>query len=273
MCNKMYNDKPKDVIKNPSESVCWIAQTPALLDFGMTCSVKSATAKPLLTKPHPIKLLLGLLVALTLLLTACTQTQQSNQIKADQSDSQNSKAHIQKYLDIIDDLKANNLQAMKVDEITEDTNRQFVQAMLAHQQAAVMMAYTELKYGTDADARNMAQRSIDIQQAQMNWMYQWLESYTPAHDAADQVVNADHFAFFERGTQYYQSMIHAAQENSPDKAFVLLMQLHQAQALDMSNQAELLSLDTQIQALADDIYDTQAAQIAQMQAWLDKHKN
>lgn len=41
----------------------------------------------------------------------------------------------------------------------------------------------------------------------------------------------------------------------------------------MIKQADVLALDAEVQALAEDIYDTQSAQIQQMEAWLNKHQH
>ncbi len=218
-------------------------------------------------KTASIKLLGVLVVGLLsmLLLTACTQKEESTHLKAAQSEAGAANSHSQKYLDIITDLKKSSAQV----DGDMDINQQFIQVMRSHQQAAVMMAYIQLKHGKDADARSIAQRSIDIQQAQMSWMDQWLSFYTPK----DSVQSADQFVLSKPSSQHFQSMTKAAQQSSPDQAFILLMQLHQSQTLAMIKQADVLALDAEVQALAEDIYDTQSAQIQQMEAWLNKHQH
>lgn len=203
-------------------------------------------------------------MASMLLLTACAQKDESSHLVSAQTESSAANGHSQKYLDVIDGLKQSTAHA----DDGIDANRQFVQLMRSHQQAAVMMAYIELKYGTDADARSLAQRSIDIQQAQMSWMDQWLSAYQP-----QEAQHIDTLPTIKPSAQHLQSMSQATQDSSPDKAFILLMQLHQTQALAMIRQVNLLALDAEVQALAEDIYDTQSAQIEQMQAWLNKHQH
>lgn len=222
---------------------------------------------------------LFLILTPALMLTACTQKDEGAQMNAAQAESSHA-AHSQKYLDIITELEnskkdnfkpGNTSQTADSQSHARDVNRQFVEVMLSHQQAAVMMAYTELKHGKDPDARNIAQRSIDIQQVQMNWMNQWLASYTP--DASDDEALDDGIELDVSDSEHHQKMIHAAQENSPDKAFVELMHLHQNQAMVMASQAKNLTLNTEVRALADDIFDTQSAQTKQMQAWLSEQKD
>lgn len=263
----MYSHDPKQ----PVGSVCWghctgrsYHQT-QYVGFGtrLVDTVSLASAAP---KSKRMFVLL-MILASVLLLSACTQKEESAHIKAAQTEAGAAKAYSQKYLDIINDLKKSSIDGSQM--ATADANWQFIQAMRTHQQAAVMMAYVELKYGKDADARNIAQRSIDIQQAQMSWMDQWLASYTPSQ--ADAPKNIDPLAVNKPSAAHFQSMIQAAQDGTPDKAFVSLMRLHQSQALIMAKQVRLLTSDAQIQALADDIYDTQTAEIKQMQAWLDQH--
>jgi uncharacterized protein (DUF305 family) len=50
----------------------------------------------------------------------------------------------------------------------------FLRGMIAHHQGAVDMAQAQLKYGTDAQVRRMAQEIIRAQNLEIRWMQKWL---------------------------------------------------------------------------------------------------
>lgn len=61
-------------------------------------------------------------------------------------------------------------------DMTGNADRDFVMMMIPHHQAAVAMAQTELKYGTNTHLRNLAQHIIAAQQAEIRQMRTLLES-------------------------------------------------------------------------------------------------
>lgn len=63
------------------------------------------------------------------------------------------------------------MQGMKSD----DPDVAFAQGMIAHHQGAIDMAKTELKYGKDADMRQLAQEIIAAQQPEIDRMQRWLK--------------------------------------------------------------------------------------------------
>ncbi len=50
----------------------------------------------------------------------------------------------------------------------------FARGMLPHHKGAVDMAEVELKYGKDAEMRELAQAVIDAQQAEIEQMQNWI---------------------------------------------------------------------------------------------------
>lgn len=60
-----------------------------------------------------------------------------------------------------------------------DPDLDFVRLMLAHHQAAVEMAKTELKYGKDPQIRRLAQEIITDQQSEIELMRLWLKQRDP----------------------------------------------------------------------------------------------
>jgi uncharacterized protein (DUF305 family) len=61
----------------------------------------------------------------------------------------------------------------------EDIDVAFVCGMIPHHQGAIDMAKAELAYGDDPWAREMAQRVIDAQEAEIAQMKEWLAKVAP----------------------------------------------------------------------------------------------
>ena len=57
-----------------------------------------------------------------------------------------------------------------------DPDAAFAQGMLGHHIGAVDMAEIELKYGTDAEMRKLAQEIIDAQQSEIEQMQNWINA-------------------------------------------------------------------------------------------------
>ncbi len=61
----------------------------------------------------------------------------------------------------------------------EDIDVAFICGMIPHHQGAIDMAKAELKYGDDPWAREMAQKVIDVQEAEIAQMKDWLAKLAP----------------------------------------------------------------------------------------------
>lgn len=60
--------------------------------------------------------------------------------------------------------------------IDGDPDVAFMEGMLAHHRGAVEMSEVALRYGSDEQVRDLAQRIIDAQAAEIEEMEQWLEA-------------------------------------------------------------------------------------------------
>lgn len=67
-------------------------------------------------------------------------------------------------------------QAMDV-AYTGDADVDFVRAMIPHHQGAIEMAKIVRDYGDDPDVRKLADNIITSQQAEIDWMVDWLEKH------------------------------------------------------------------------------------------------
>jgi uncharacterized protein (DUF305 family) len=61
----------------------------------------------------------------------------------------------------------------------EDIDVAFICGMIPHHQGAIDMAKAELEYGDDPWAREMAQKVIDAQEAEIAQMKEWLAKVAP----------------------------------------------------------------------------------------------
>lgn len=68
-----------------------------------------------------------------------------------------------------------NNQLMMQAGMVEDLDVAFVCAMIPHHQSAINMAKAELKHGDNEWAKEMAQKIIDAQEAEIAEMVAWLE--------------------------------------------------------------------------------------------------
>lgn len=62
-------------------------------------------------------------------------------------------------------------------EYTGDADVDFVKSMIPHHQGAVNMARIVLEHGTDPEVRTLAEGVIKAQEAEIQWMTDWLEKY------------------------------------------------------------------------------------------------
>ncbi len=70
------------------------------------------------------------------------------------------------------------VSGMRRAPMTGDADRDFVSQMMAHHQAAIAMAKTELKYGRDPELRKLAQNIAGGQQQEVAEMNDWKTSHS-----------------------------------------------------------------------------------------------
>jgi uncharacterized protein (DUF305 family) len=80
----------------------------------------------------------------------------------------------QAHTDLMAGMDENN-QLMMQAGMVEDLDVAFVCAMIPHHQSAINMAKAELEHGDNPWAKEMAQKIIDAQEAEISEMTEWLE--------------------------------------------------------------------------------------------------
>ncbi|WP_375276317.1 CopM family metallochaperone [Methylorubrum thiocyanatum] len=90
--------------------------------------------------------------------------------------------------------EANDRMHAAMSEIPSDADEAFMRGMLAHHRGAVEMAEVELAHGKDEEARDLAQRIIEAQQAEIEEMEAWLEARSIETSPARMPAGMDHAA-------------------------------------------------------------------------------
>jgi uncharacterized protein (DUF305 family) len=85
----------------------------------------------------------------------------------------------QAHSDLMAGMDENNQLMMRAGMV-EDLDIAFVCAMIPHHQSAINMAKAELKHGDNEWAKEMAQKIIDAQEAEIAEMTEWLEGQDTA---------------------------------------------------------------------------------------------
>ena len=152
-----------------------------------------------------------------------------------------------------------------------DPDAAFAQGMLAHHIGAVDMAEIELKYGTDAEMRKLAQEIIDAQQSEIEQMKTWLannpDAKTPTAD-----TKAMQQAYAKGMDAMHGDMMAAIADPIPDMAFARGMLLHHTGAVDMAATQLKYGKHPEMRKLAQEIIDAQQTEIEQMKSWIAANK-
>ena len=153
-----------------------------------------------------------------------------------------------------------------------DPDAAFAQGMLAHHIGAVDMAEIELKYGTDAEMRKLAQEIIDAQQSEIEQMKTWLannpDSKMPTAD-----TKAMQQAYAKGMDAMHGDMMKGIADPVPDMAFARGMLLHHTGAVDMAETQLKYGKNPEMRKLAQEIIDAQQPEIEQMQSWIAANKS
>ncbi len=148
-----------------------------------------------------------------------------------------------------------------------DPDTAFAQGMLGHHTGAVAMAQTELKYGTDAEMRKLAQEIIDAQQSEITVMKTWLASH-PDVSSPTPDTKAMQQAYAQGIDAMHGEMMAGVSDPVPDMAFARGMLPHHAGAVDMAKVQLEYGKDAEMRKLAQAIIDAQEPEIKQMKKWI-----
>lgn len=151
---------------------------------------------------------------------------------------------------------------------TGDPDNDFAMMMITHHQGAINMSQEELKNGTDADMKAMAQSIITAQQKEITQFQAFLAGHQPQLPAVPD-FDALQMANMMRMTQ--ANDLRPLTGNT-DFDFAQLMVDHHRSAVENSDAELKYGRQTTTKALAQQIIDEQKAEITMFQTWLLSHK-
>ena len=153
-----------------------------------------------------------------------------------------------------------------------DPDAAFAQGMLGHHIGAVDMAEIQLKYGKDAEMRQLAQEIIDAQKAEIEQMQNWLANHPDAAEPTSD-TEAMQTAYAKGMDTMHSEMMAGIADPNPDMAFARGMLPHHIGAVDMAKIQLKYGKNEEMRQLAQQVIDAQQAEIEQMQNWIAKHNS
>lgn len=161
-------------------------------------------------------------------------------------------------------------QSMMGSMSANDADIAFAEGMLAHHRGAIAMAEIQLEYGKDDAMRALAENVIAAQQAEIDEMTAWLAEHP---DTEPQENTSAMQAAYQKGMDtMHTDMMASVKETDPDMAFAKGMLPHHQGAVAMAETQLEYGKDDAMRALAQNVIDTQQAEITQMQAWIEQHQ-
>jgi uncharacterized protein (DUF305 family) len=151
---------------------------------------------------------------------------------------------------------------------TQDPDNDFAMMMVMHHQGAITMSQEELKSGTNADMKAMAQRIIDSQQKEIAQFQAFLSSHQPQSPAVPQ------FSALQMANMMRMSQANDLRPltGNTDFDFAQLMVDHHSSAIENSDAELKYGRQAVTKALAQQIIDEQKSEITMLQAWLLANK-
>ena len=151
-----------------------------------------------------------------------------------------------------------------------DPDTTFAKAMLGHRRGALDLATIELKHGTDANMRQLAQQVHDEQQAEIAIINKWLASHLDATKPKLETPFVQQ-AYAESAEQMYDEMMLGIADPSADLAFARSLLPHYVGAVDMAMIELKYGTDEDMLALARAIIAQQPPRLELLQDWITTH--
>lgn len=195
------------------------------------------------------------MLAITSLFVACKKD--NNEIKI-QSHDQNQMMGIMHQM----------MAKMDTMKMTKDPDNDFAMMMRTHHQGAIDMANLELKSGTDATMKQMAQSIVQSQQAEITQLTAFLVSHPPhANDPDFDMMQMDNMT--ASGKQADLQIING----DIDHDFAILMIGHHQSAIENSRLEIIHGQEQSMKTMGTNIIAAQMKEIGQFQNWLLARSN
>ncbi|MBB5395021.1 MULTISPECIES: DUF305 domain-containing protein [Mucilaginibacter] len=155
------------------------------------------------------------------------------------------------------------MSKMDTMKMTKDPDNDFAMMMRMHHQGAIDMANLELKSGSDATMKQMAQSIMTSQQAEITQLTAFLASHPPhTNDPDFDTMQMDNMK--KAGKQADLQIING----DIDHDFAILMIGHHQSAIENARLELLHGQEQRMKTMATNIIDAQMKEIDQFQDWL-----
>jgi len=152
-----------------------------------------------------------------------------------------------------------------------DYDLRFIDGMTPHHQGAIAMAEDVLKNSQRPELKKLAQEIIQAQKKEIAQMGEWRKAWYPKADDQLMMWHAEANHMMAMTPEFRKNMMMSMDLGSADAKFDLrfleAMIPHHEGALVMAKDAIAKSKRPEIKKLAQEILDSQKAEIEQMQQW------
>jgi uncharacterized protein (DUF305 family) len=169
-------------------------------------------------------------------------------------------------MSVMHDMRA----AMDAMTMTDDADHDFAVMMKMHHQGAITMGNKELENGDDATIRSMAQTMIDMQQAEILELQDFLDSHTPVASAEGQMWGMEAMEAMDRMDKNADLEVLTG---DADHDMAILMINHHQSAMDMAQSLLHHGHHEDLKAAATKMIEDQGKEINDLQDWLLENKN
>jgi len=195
------------------------------------------------------------------LLSGCNN--ESGTTPAPPADTAKTDDHKQHSMEMMQGMDA-MMQRMNASKMTGDFDVDFANMMIEHHQGAINMSEMELKQGADAQMKDMAQKIITAQIAEIAKMRAFVQAHPVT--ATQQPMTMGNIQMM------HNQMKAMPMTGNVDKDFAVMMKIHHQGAVDMAREALNKGHHTDIKNMAQQMIADQQREIIEFDAWLAKNK-
>lgn len=178
----------------------------------------------------------------------------------------------QQYLDEFYRILDTMIQKMTNVNLNNSISHNFILQMIPHHEAAIDMSNNILRYTTNIEIQNIAQRIISTQNASIEAMLRAFDRCSTIINQSTDVINYQR-SFLAIVETMFNNMANAPISNNININFINEMIPHHLGAINMSRNALRFDLCTELIPILNDIIRFQSVGIQQMRLLLQKLEN
>jgi uncharacterized protein (DUF305 family) len=226
----------------------------------------------LLKKTLTSFLLVGMVPLASLSLAACSGTTSSQSAESSPSNSSTAQMdHGSMGNSSPMPMDHGSMTSMDLGPADESFDLRFIDGMIPHHEGAVAMAQEALQKSNRPEIKQLAQAIIDAQEQEISELKEWRTAWYPNAGDEPMMYSAEMGHMMPMTEEMRSSMMMngdlGAADDQFDLRFINAMIPHHQGAIDMARQALEKSNRSEIKELAQNIIDSQQAEIDQMMQW------